>query len=100
MPLVLSLKEGQDFYVGDERFVVEDVYSEMHFRVREVGTGKIFEITDLGATEIMPDVFVSAGERPQALLARVTIEAPPSVLVLRGDKFRNPPAHIQARSFR
>jgi len=48
----------------------------------------------------MPDVFVSAGERPQALLARVTIELPPSVAVLRGDKLRNPPAHIQARSFR
>ena len=100
MPLVLSLKEGQDFYVGDERFVVEDVYSEMHFRVRRAGTGKIFEITDLGATEIMPDVFVSAGEKPQAPLARVNIEAPPSVLVLRGDKFRNPPPHLQKRSFR
>jgi hypothetical protein len=50
MPLVLSLKEGQDFFVGDERFVVEDVYSETHFRVRRADTGKLFEITDLAAT--------------------------------------------------
>jgi hypothetical protein len=100
MPLVLSLKTGQDFYVGGERFVIGEVFSEAHFMVTRASTGESFEVTDLRATEILTDVFVSAGERPQAQLARVAIEAPSDVLVLRGDKFRNPPAHLKARPYR
>lgn len=100
MPLVLSLKKGQDFYIGDERFLIDEVYSETHFRVRRERTDKMFEITDTRATEIMPDVFVSAGERPQPLMARIAIEAPPNVLVLRGDKFRNPPSFFRGRQHR
>lgn len=100
MPLVLSLKAGQDFYVGDERFIVDQVYAETHFMLARPGTGETFEVTDLRATEILPDVFVSAGERPQAQLARVAIEAPSDVLVLRGDKFRNPPDHLKTRPYR
>lgn len=100
MPLVLSLKANQDFYVGDEQFVVDSVHSETHFMIVRTSTRQRFEVTDLRATEIMPDVFVSAGERPQTLLARVAIEAPSDVLVLRGDKFRNPPEHLKHRPYR
>jgi hypothetical protein len=97
MPLVLSLKAGEDFYLDDDQFVVEEVSSAVEFTVRDAVSGKCYRVTDTRATEIRPNVFVSAGEKPQALVARLTIEAPRSVLVVRGDKKRNPPDNIRAR---
>lgn len=88
MALVLSLKEGQDFYVGDERFVVQAVIDETNFKLMRAADGKSFHVTDSRAAEIIDDVFVSAGDRPAAILARVSIEAPPEKLILRGEKYR------------
>jgi hypothetical protein len=45
----------------------------------------------------MPDVMVAAGE-PYVVSARVAIEAPADILILRGDKFRNPPANVRPRA--
>lgn len=97
MPLVLSLREGQDFYVGETQFVVDQVGGDVQFTLRHVAEARTFEITDEHATEVMQDVFVSAGPRERPSLARVVIEAPPDVLVLRGDKKRNPPPHVHPR---
>jgi hypothetical protein len=97
MPLVLSLKMGDDFYVGDRQFLVSEVSSETEFKIKDVSTGKVHTITDERSTEILQDVQVSAGDKPTALLARVAIDAPREMLVLRGDKFRNPPEKIKAR---
>ena len=46
---------------------------------------------------LQSDVFVSAGDKAAPTMARVAIDAPQEVLVLRGDKKRNPPAHMRAR---
>jgi hypothetical protein len=88
MPLVLSLRSGQDFYVGDERFVVGAIRGSANFDVIADRSGRRHEITDARSTEIMNDVFVSAGDRPQTGLARVAIEAPQDILILRGEKYR------------
>lgn len=88
MALVLSLKEGQDFYVGDEQFVVDRVDGESQFTLIRTEDGRRFAITDEASSEVAEDVFVSAGDRSPALLARVSIEAPPDILILRGDKRR------------
>lgn len=94
MALVLTLSKGQDFYVGQERFVVTGVYGEQQFGLCRDSTGQMFEVTETRATEIMEDVFVSAGERrPSAGSVRIAIEAPPTMLVLRGERYRNQPAH-------
>jgi hypothetical protein len=97
MALVLNLKAGDDFYVKDRQFIIERVVSETNFTIREAATGKVFEITDTRSTEIMPDVMVAAGE-PYVVSARVAIEAPADILILRGDKFRNPPANVRPRA--
>jgi hypothetical protein len=90
LPLVLSLKRGQDFFVGEDCFVIDAVLSETQFRLRHSATGRSFEVDDTKSTEIMPDVFVSAGEKPLATMARVAIEAPQEILILRGDRKRQP----------
>jgi hypothetical protein len=99
MALVLTLKEGQDFFVEEVRFVVEEVLGPLRFRLsymREVSPGEInvtqprsVEITDARATEVLPDVLVSAGWNAPSAKARVVIEAPAQILILRGDTKRN-----------
>jgi hypothetical protein len=97
MPLVLSLRKGDDFYVGSSHFVLCDVLSDTQLEIESATTGKKFTITHTRQTEIMPDVMVSAGGRQRAVVARVVIDAPRDLLVVRGDKWRNPPEHIKAR---
>ena len=94
MPLVLSLRTGQDFYVGDEQLIVQTVRGSTCFDVRVASTGKVHEITNSQAAEVLDDVFVSAGDRPQPGLARVAIEAPSYLLILRGEKYRTGEAKV------
>ena len=91
MPLVLSMKSGQDFYVGDQQVVIEKVRRDYTFDIIVTETGKRHTVTETEAVEVLDDVFVSAGDRPMAGLARVAIEAPPDVLILRGERYRNEP---------
>jgi hypothetical protein len=108
MPLVLSLKEGQDFFVGDEQFFVDKIGHGNRFQLRGAKTTRLgnikiskpvsFPISDEHATEILPEVFVSAGHHPPTAMARVAIEAPQDILILRGDKKRNPPAGVHEKA--
>ena len=94
MALVLSLRKGDDFYVGDERFVVLAIHSPTAFSLMHERSKNTFQIGDAKAIEVYPSVFVSAGEKPEAMIARVAIDAPRSLLIVRGDKRRNPPAEL------
>ena len=91
MPLVLSLRSGQDFYVGDEQIVVGEILGLSRLTVTVPSTGRTYEISDQEATELreLPNVFLSAGDRPQGGVARVAIEAPREVSILRGDAYRS-----------
>lgn len=82
MALVFKLKAGEDFYVGDERFVVVDIQDETHFRLRRVSTGEEFQIADDPATEVLPEVRVFGGRR--APRARLVFRLPNGVTVRRG----------------
>ena len=88
MALVLSLKEGQDFYVGDQQFVIDAIHADVFFRIKHPDSGRTFEVSNTRATEVLDDVFVSAGDKPMAQSVRVAIEAPANLLVLRGPKYR------------
>jgi len=88
MTLALSLRPGQDFYVGDEQFVIESLKGRHTFEVRAVTTGKVHLITEERAIEVLADVFLSSGGQAKAGLARIAIEAPPEVLILRGNRYR------------
>lgn len=87
MALVFSLKEGQDFFVGEARFVIAKIDGASKFDIE--GQGCLFHITDTHATEIMPQVMVSAGDdTPTAASVRVVVSAPRRITVLRGDRRR------------
>lgn len=89
MPLVLSLAGGQDFYVDEHRFIVTHQFHETQFRLERVADGARFDVVDDRSVEILPGVFCSAGDfRSDRSLARVVLEAPPDVLILRGEKYR------------
>ena len=88
MPLVLSLKEGDDFWVDDQQVVVRKIESGHRFWVSVSGTDKEHEITDTKAREVHPDVFVSAGGFFKYGMVRVAIEAPRDIEILRGDRYR------------
>jgi hypothetical protein len=90
MPLVLSLHSGDDFYVADQQVVVGAVLGMSRFEVTVTSSGRKYVISDEEAVELreIRDVFLSAGGRPQNGVARVAIDAPRSVLIVRGDAAR------------
>jgi len=97
MALVLSLKLGQDFFVEAVRFILIEVTNDVCFRLKceAEDCNDEFTITDKQSVEIMPEVFVSAGDCQQLHAVKAVIEAPSDLLVLRGDKYRNPPLHLK-----
>jgi hypothetical protein len=88
MALVLSLRTGQDFFVGNEQFMVHEIESPLDFTLIHIGKDRKYQITDEEATEIMPGVKVSAGDKAPTLAVRITIQADRSIPVVRGDKRR------------
>ena len=88
MPLVLSMKPGQDFYVGGCRMSVGTVNGRQSFDVHVDKTGVTHCITEDEAIEVLPDVFISSGPRLAVGIARVAIDAPREVTILRGDRYR------------
>lgn len=92
MALILSLKEGQDFFVGDEQFFLEEIVGENEFVLRKAsGNPGLKRITDARSCEVLPDVFVSAGDMHQTNVASVVVDAPREILILRGDLRRSDP---------
>lgn len=88
MSLVLSMREGDDFYVANVRFVLREVHAETRFDLYLPSTKQLFKISEKEAINVLPDVFISAGDRGQSGIARVAIDAPRSILILRGDSYR------------
>jgi hypothetical protein len=95
MPLVLSMQQNQDFFVGDARFVLTDILSATQCRLRRMSDRRDFDIDDRKATEIDPEVLVSTGEWHSASKIRIAINAPRHILVLRGDMWRSQAAEAR-----
>jgi hypothetical protein len=91
MALVLVLKKGQSFYVGHEKLTIEAVHSNSQFTLRK-SDGTVFDIIDARTQEVLPSVFVGAGQRYKQNSdtfweARVCIEAPREIVILREDVY-------------
>lgn len=91
MALVLAMRSGHDFYVGDRRAVISWVDSPYKFGVKR-DDGTVITVTDDSWGEIYPGVKVQAGvpSNQQAKVVRVVFQAD-GVRVLRGDVFRKAP---------
>ena len=90
MALVLRLRPGDDFFVAKERVIVGELLGGPRFTIRVERSGRAYEISDQESVELreVRDVFLSSGGRVQAGLARVTIEAPRAISIVRGSVAR------------
>lgn len=95
--LIISLRENDDFFVEGRRVVVTRVDGPNDFTLKVEDTGKKFRITDEEVQEIMPDVLISAGGYMKFGQVRLVIDAPRSIAILRGDKFREDPNQYRER---
>jgi len=83
MALVLSIKEGQEFYVGNTRYSVEALKSQ-GFTLRQHGGKDItFEVTCDQMIEIAPQIHIRAGLATHKGEASIDIQAPKDILILR-----------------
>ena len=91
MALILSLRQGEDFFLDEERVRVQRIYSNRHF-VLETADGTHHEIVQDRMAESVTDVFVSSGDRgggkrnneASVGSARLVIDAPREFTILRG----------------
>lgn len=81
MGLVLTLREGDSFFVGEQRYVIEQVFDPTHFIVLDPDTDTRHEVTDERLAEIGPEVLVCASQCRQQV--NISIEAPREVPVRR-----------------
>jgi hypothetical protein len=88
MGLALAFKPGEDFFVNDERFVVERVTSPTAFIVRRDKDGVEFSLSDGHSHEILPQVVAAVNLRGQGNLARLDLTAPRSVNLATGENYR------------
>ena len=88
MPLVLTLRSKETFSVAGVVFEVERVQDDRNFVVRDIARGKSFNINDERSVEIMNDVMVSAGNKAPLAMARVVIDAPKDMKIIRGETDR------------
>ena len=98
MPLVLTLKAGEDFYVDDQQFMVEQIYDDTHFRICHMQTQKQYEIGHEHKVEVFPEISLRAAFDPTGRTVRVDVQAPQRMKILRGDKKRNPPAYLASQT--
>ncbi len=87
MALILSMRNGDDFYLGDRRVVVSEITGPRQFTVT-TEDGVAHGIVADRMAEIFPDVFVGCGKSGTYIQVRVAIDAPREVTILRGTKYR------------
>lgn len=90
MALVFQLIKGEDFYINHEQVVVQEIVSPAEFVLLRARDGAVIRVREGRSVEIFKGVFISVGARGQPDAARVSIEAPRNVLLLRGENYRKP----------
>jgi hypothetical protein len=88
MPLVLTLKSGEQVYIGERAFGLEDVAVGQHLVVRDLASGDRYHLVGDRGRQVMPNVFMAMGDRGSGGTARVVIDAPRTLRVLHGNKYR------------
>lgn len=106
MALILGVERGNDFFIGNTQVIVTAIYSPVHFRVTVIegdDDESQYEVDDKRKVPVMfkkeyspevggmvakPLVTLQAGTRGSMDLARIAIEAPRTIEVLRGNLYR------------
>ncbi len=82
MPLVLGFKKDEDFYVADTQVRVIDIVSDS--RVMVEAQGKEFMLRDDMGTKVADNIKLSVGNSGDMETARILIDAPRSMNIVRG----------------
>lgn len=88
MGLVLGLNIGDDVYLNDTAFRLDEIYSYQQVLMTNMETGKTHEVVVGRRTEVLPDVFFALGDRSTRVMARISIDAPRNMKLLHGEKYR------------
>ena len=88
MALVLARGPGEGFRIGERDFIVDRIDAPLRFHLRDAATGSEWCITDRDRQEIVPEVFVTAGDRAQNGHVCVAITAPANVMIIRSEVAR------------
>jgi|HubBroStandDraft_3_1064219.scaffolds.fasta_scaffold218138_2 hypothetical protein len=81
MALVLGLREGKKFRVGQHQFGIHRIKSETGFILSHEGI--YYDIDDVAAKVVAKGVSIKCGKRGQRHLARVCIEADRALRITR-----------------
>jgi sRNA-binding carbon storage regulator CsrA len=91
MPLVLTLRVGEEVFVGERPFRLQQLLTagaKSAVKMLDVGGEKEHRLIAGESREVLPNVFMSVGDRTTSVSARITIQAPRSVVILSGEKYR------------
>ena len=84
MALILAVQENESVYVDDRKITLLKIVTPIKYRVQVDGPmDVVYEITAKERTEIMPDVFLSAGIDASMDQAKLAFEAPRDRVILR-----------------
>ena len=83
MGLVLTLREGGDFYLGERRLILEKILDSRTCVVFDPERDERFEVREDRMTEIAEDVMVCTAV--PANTVNITIDAPRDMQILRGE---------------
>ncbi len=88
MALILGIREGRSFYLGDLKVSLEKIQTPQ--RVKVMIHGAINQVMTLGPnnrTELIPGVYASVGTDSTIEMAKIVIEAPRHVKILRDNLY-------------
>lgn len=86
MALILAAQENDSIYVGDTRVTVVEIVRPTLFKVEVDGDGMLPTVYTIRAserTEILPDVFLSAGNTGNMVMVKLVFEAHKERIILR-----------------
>ncbi len=97
MALVLTLKQGEDFYVDRDQYFLREIVSEGKVRIARARDGAAFDVDDRQKTQVDDGVFLQIGDHMTSKACRLMIQAPRQLLIVTGAKKRNPPPSVKPR---
>lgn len=91
MALILALKQGESFFIGqNDKFTVCKIFSPTKVQLIKHGPfDEKITITSNTSSEIFPDVHAFVGSNSSVYSAKVSLEAPRRITILREEVILN-----------
>jgi sRNA-binding carbon storage regulator CsrA len=84
MALILAARENESVFIGDDKLTIIDIIHPTEFKVRVEGMiDSVYTIKSSERVEVLPDVFLSAGNTGNMVSVKLVFEAPRDRVILR-----------------